>query len=390
MLTAVVTSDNHLGAYWARLRPDKLEARRRALRKNFARVVDYALESRANLFFHAGDWFDRPDPRNAERLFVAAQVQRLGDADIPVFAIAGNHDSPRSLGYDGGIAPHEELAALGAIHLFRSTTIGEATFEAAGTTVRIRGASSDWNLPAGACPLEEYSFPGRAAEIEIVLLHYGVEGWAQPLAREPRLSLWNLEKLQADAICVGHLHAKNQRRLPGGGVLLNPGATEHIHFGEEKLECGFWQLRLGPGETQPEYISLETQPMRTLDVELAGEEELSDLIESVEAVSDAGQLLRVRLGGRVLRTRWHELDLEKLQRFGSDRNFHFQVESDGLAIFDELDELPVGYGVSFDVREELKRTALLAEQSFEDGVEKEITRCAGRVVDEAFDNLTKA
>src|SRR5690349_18199122 len=106
MIKAVVTSDNHLGAYWARFRPEKLEARRRALQNNFARVVEYAIENCADLFLHAGDWFDRPDPRNAERLFVAKQVQRLRDAGIPIYAIAGNHDSPRSLGYDGGISPH--------------------------------------------------------------------------------------------------------------------------------------------------------------------------------------------------------------------------------------------------------------------------------------------
>jgi DNA repair exonuclease SbcCD nuclease subunit len=390
MISAVVTSDNHLGAYWARLRPDKLEARRRALQQNFARVVDYAIEHQADLFLHAGDLFDRPDPRNAERLFVAKQIQRLRGANIPVFIIAGNHDSPRSLGYDGGISPHEELAALGAVHLFRSTAIEEETLEIKGVKIRIRGASSDWSLPDGACPLDEYSFPPRVADVEIVLLHYGVEGWAQPFAREPQLSLLNLEKLGADVICVGHLHTPNERRLPGGGVLLNPGATEHIHFGEEKLECGFWSLEFDDGKTRAAYSALPTQPMRTLDLELSGDEEISDLLESIEAVSGEEQLLRVRLRGRVVRTRWHELDLEQLQQFGSEKNFHFQLEGENLVVFDELDELPVGYGVSFDVREELKRTAQLAEENFEDGIEKKLTRRAAQEIDVAYSALTKS
>ena len=33
------------------------------------------------------DLFDRPDPRNAERCFVARQVRKLQEAGIPVFAI---------------------------------------------------------------------------------------------------------------------------------------------------------------------------------------------------------------------------------------------------------------------------------------------------------------
>jgi hypothetical protein len=221
-------------------------------------------------------------------------------------------------------------------------------------------------------------------------LHYGVEGWAQPFAREPMLSLLNLEKLRADAICVGHLHTPNERRLPGGGVLLNPGSTEHIHFGEEKLRCGFWKLEFENGETTTEYVQLESQPMQTLEIELSGNEENTDLLTTIEAASNESQLLRVRLKGRVLRTRWHELDLEKLQLFGAERNFHFQFDSDNLVAFDELDELPVGYGVSFDVREELKRTAHAAEESFEEGAERQLTRRAAQEIDAVFHLLTNS
>src|SRR5690349_15524190 len=118
MITAVLTSDNHLGAYYARFRPDRLEVRRQMLQRGFEQVVDAAIGRRADLFLHAGDLFDRPDPRNAERYFVARQIRRLQEAAIPVFAIAGNHDSPRSYGYDGGTLPQAEMEALGGICLF--------------------------------------------------------------------------------------------------------------------------------------------------------------------------------------------------------------------------------------------------------------------------------
>jgi hypothetical protein len=178
--------------------------------------------------------------------------------------------------------------------------------------------------------------------------------------------------------------------MPGGGVLLNPGATEHIHFGEEKLECGFWKLEFDEGKTRAEYCALEAQPMRTLHIELQGDEDTSNLLEIVDAASQENQLLRARLGGRVLRARWHELDLERLGQFGSEHNFHFQIESENLVVYDELDELPVGYGVSFDAREELQRAANLAEESFEDETEKHITRRAAQEIDGAYQVLTKS
>src|SRR5205807_8748128 len=98
---------------------------------------------------------DRPDPRNAERYFAACQFKRLRDAGIPVFAIAGNHDSPRSFGYDGGILPQEEMHALEAVHLFKETdTWLPQTLLARGQRVAVWGLSSDFNRADGACPLE--------------------------------------------------------------------------------------------------------------------------------------------------------------------------------------------------------------------------------------------
>src|SRR4051794_14712026 len=233
MITAVLTSDNHLGAYYARFRPDRLEGRRRALQRGFKRVVDAALgvfsdpdlevsdpafkdrvaqvlNGRVDLFLHAGALFDRPDPRNAERLFVARQVRRLQEAGIPVFAIAGNHDSPRSLGYDGGTLPQEEMDALGAIRLFGGRERLEAdSLQVNGHRVCVWGMSSDFNRPNDVCPLEECgSGHARGGDLDLVLLHYGVEGWARTDVLEPCLSRQNLERLEADAVCVGHLHAR--------------------------------------------------------------------------------------------------------------------------------------------------------------------------------------
>jgi len=455
MISAIVTSDNHLGAYYARFRPDRLEARRQALRRNFERVVDAAIERRAQLFLHAGDLFDRPDPRNVERAFVARQVRRLVDAGITICAIAGNHDRPRSLGYDSAAMPHEEMEALGAIHLFRQTdALSSHELSINGRRVVVWGMSSDFNRPDGSCPLEGYDHR-RAGDIDIALLHYGVEQWAPPLAHEPCLSLQNLDRLQVDAICVGHLHASNQRRLPGGALLLNPGATEHINFGEEKLDCGFWALQMTPGHVDAEYVSLPTQPMRTLSLSTEdegrrtedgeegarleargaglstqdtgegarledGEEGarrgargagleprapyplpasrpaprasyplLKRWMTAIEAAGRPDQLLRVRLSGRLSPAEFRDLDLPALQNCGAAGNFHCQVETDGLALIDPLADLPIGYGVSFDVLDEIHSTTAAAMELFGDNpAEQEVCRQAGAELEAAYSRLT--
>ena len=399
MITAIVTSDNHLGAYYARFRPERLGQRRRQLQEGFRRVVDAALERRVDLFLHAGDLFDRPDPRNAERHFVASQFKRLQEAGIPVFAIAGNHDSPRSFGYDGGVLPQEEMHVLDAIHLFKSTdTFGVHTLTIGGQKVAVRGMSSDFNRPDNSCPLEGLEAQPRAGDIDLMLLHYSVEGWGPPFAQEPCLLLANLTKLETDAICVGHLHRRNETRLPQGSVLLNPGATEHINFGEESLPCGCWLLHCQPGQVQTEYVPLPTQPMRTLEMDVtdlppAAEDSNDPLMETLLAriveASLSEQLLRVRLTGRLPRTRFQGLDLSRLLTQGSAGNFHCQLETDHLTVFDPMSEMPIGFGVSFDAGEELQNIARAVAAQFADNeTENEICCLAARRLEAAYQRLT--
>lgn len=397
MIKAIVTSDNHLGTYYARLRPDRLETRRRALQRAFERVVDAAIQRRVDLFLHAGDLFDRPDPRNAERAFVARQVKRLCDAGIRIVAIAGNHDSPRSYGYDGGIVPHDEMDALGAIHLLRDTDkLAIHTEIIRGQRVVIRGMSSDFNRPPKQCPLADIEST-RNGDVDIVLMHYGVEGWAQPMALEPELSLENLDRLNADVICVGHLHARQHKRLPGGALLLNPGSTEHIHFGEEHLHCGYWELRLKPGHAEAEYVALPTQPMFTLQLDMdgiaamTGETVMDKLLTALDEVSAADQLLRVRLKGKLSREQFQSINLAALQACGEADNFHCQIDISQLTVFDALVDLPLGFGVGFDARTELMHMVNSICESFTDNqIEQEITAQAGDHIVQSFDRLRGA
>jgi predicted phosphodiesterase len=366
--------------------------------------VDCAVERRVDLFLHAGDLFDRPDPRNAERRFVASQVRRLLDAGVRVLAIAGNHDSPRSAGYDGGVSPHEELEALGAVRLLRrADSLQSELLTIRDITVRVRGASSDFNLPADACPLRDLLRPDecstRAADVEIVLLHYGVEGLSE-FDGEPHLSLQSLGRLGADAICVGHLHCRAEHRLKDGALLLNPGATEHIHFGEEALDCGFWFLRFEPGRADADYVRVPTQPMRTLSIDVgeaaapilpdaAGAGLTGELLRRIEQASRPGQLLRVRLAGQIERTRFHELDLGALMAAGAALNFHCRIDSDALAVYDRIADLHVEVGFSFDVRAELQSVAsALARDYGDNGLEREICVDAAREIAEVYDRMT--
>src|SRR5919202_4711884 len=116
-LRIVVTSDNHLGRYYDRLAPRALETRRAWLRRGWETAVASALDAGAHLFLQAGDLFDTPEPRNAERVAVAEALARLDAAGVGCYAIGGNHDTPRQRTDHGGASPQSAYAELGRLEL---------------------------------------------------------------------------------------------------------------------------------------------------------------------------------------------------------------------------------------------------------------------------------
>lgn len=349
MITAVVTSDNHLGAHYARLRLDYLEERRRYLQRAFARVVDAAIAGKVDLFLHTGNLFDRPDPRNADRVFAARQFARLREAGIPVFAVTGDRDTPRWIQGDGAIPPHEEFEALDALHLFRfADRFTSAAFALRETSICIRGLSAAVNRAGRGCPLRLLArSETRTAEIEIILLHGEIE--SAP-AGPDALRRAHLEMLQADVICVGHTRRPSKKRLKSGALLVVPGATEHIQPADAGHRCGYQVLRLTPGQpATAEFVPLSVQPIRTLaiDIEsLEGEPNLQRALEAhLQAAARPDCLLFLQLRGRISRDRFRTLDLSALNTFGHENGVSFTLSVDELDVLPSVTQVTAETGV---------------------------------------------
>jgi len=66
---------------------------RAATRRSFIRLVDMAIDDEVNFVVIAGDLYDGDWKAADTGIFLNRQLKRLVDADIPVFAITGNHDA---------------------------------------------------------------------------------------------------------------------------------------------------------------------------------------------------------------------------------------------------------------------------------------------------------
>ncbi|HZK67207.1 MAG TPA: metallophosphoesterase, partial [Chloroflexota bacterium] len=221
--------------------PHRLEERRAWLRRGFSGAVDHAMETGAQLFLIAGDLFDSPEPRNAEREFVAEALARLRSAGVRCLAISGNHDTPRSRGSQPPATPLGSYAPLGGMRLLRGRgEIDTELLEIADVRVAVGGMTPDPTLPPGSDPLDGVTWDPQA-DLAILLLHGGLEGHIYPGASEAILRRATVEALGADCLLVGHVHKHAAFRW-GERTVVVPGATERMTFGDLGSQPGFVEM----------------------------------------------------------------------------------------------------------------------------------------------------
>ncbi len=381
----VVTADNHLGRHYDRMFPQRLEERRAWLRRGFAAAVDYALERRAHLFLQVGDLFDSPEPRNAERQFVAGELARLREAGVRCLGIGGNHDTPRARNGQVPATAQGSFARLGGLRLLgdpstraedwglrteRSNLSPQSSvlspgdvdtelFDIEGIRVAVGGITPDPTAPAGSDPLEGLEWRPEA-DIALLLLHGSLEGHVYPGAPEPIVRRQTVEGLKGiDYLLVGHVHRFAAFQW-GGKTVLVPGATERMTFAEMETLPGFVYMEAEPGRMVTlQHLPVKFQPREQLVVSTS-ELEAGDPAEVVKArmetVCRREAMVRVSLEGPITRQRYHDLRLREVAEYGAARSFFLDLDTTGLFVEDERQ--PSGArGGRLSQREELIRFA---------------------------------
>ena len=370
----VATADNHLNRFYDRMQPQKLSRRRKYLRDGFKSAVDYAIEWSAHLFLIAGDLFDQPDPRNIDRVFVAECLGRLKAARVKVCAVSGNHDTPRQSTDQGGYTPQEIYHQLDALTFFDSNCeIISEYIEIEGVRVAIGGLSPDPNWPAGSDPLAGLNWTHNG-DLGILLLHGQVEGYSLPDTPSPIFTINSLEALnQANLIIVGDIHRPATKRL-GKRLLVIPGATERMTFGENPDVPGFVTVELDTiGQITSQRIQLSGQPRAELRIrvaDLSQTDSLADLVSRVEAVATPDTMVKLFLEGFITRDQYHGLQLRKVLETVNPKVFHFTLDTSGLMLADERHEI-AGRGIRLSQEEELQSIASEFMTEFPDSLEEQ-------------------
>jgi len=370
MIRIICTADNHLGRYYGKMNARQLAERRARLRDAFAQVVDCAISKRAHFFFHCGDLFDRESPPPAELTFVAQQFQKLRDAGIRIYAISGNHDMPTA---SDGATPVRIYDALRAARVFTKRT--EIEFDVVnieGTRVAIGGIAPDPRLDARADPLDGVTYVPPQADVTLLLLHCGFEGNVPPDFSGAILPKARVAALQGiDYYFLGDIHHTHKAVIERAVVII-PGATERMTFGEIGEQAGFYYAELeGSAARKLEHQKIESQPMRRETIrttDLPDDAPTEFIFARLREWADAEQMLQLRLEGPVTRDAYHRLKFFDIWRLGNELNFYFDLDRARITVKSEDTNDVAGGGVSISIREEIARVAneLAAQRAGDD------------------------
>jgi exonuclease SbcD len=97
-MRAVICGDAHIGAIFGLGRPDGNGGNTRIndYVKSLNHIVDYTIESKADIFIQTGDIFEHRDPDVRHMAIVDSALKKLSNAGVSTFIIMGNHDYSRN------------------------------------------------------------------------------------------------------------------------------------------------------------------------------------------------------------------------------------------------------------------------------------------------------
>ncbi|MDR2873133.1 MAG: DNA repair exonuclease [Methanobrevibacter sp.] len=246
-------ADNHLGYSQYGLYPreeDVFEA--------FKENIDKIIEERVDFVIHSGDLFEMAKPSPHVLLVFQEALLKLKNANIDVFAIAGNHDivmrrntiSPQYLSKNLGL---KLIDSKNPYYIYKDIFIGGITYHS--KPYKDDLINSLKNLSKQA---ENY-------ERRILLLHQGIDKF---LPWQYELELDEIPK-NFNYYACGHVHNRIMADF-GDGKLAYPGSTEILKKNEvidyKKNGKGFYLVDISGNI--PEIEAIDVKPKREFIVKI--------------------------------------------------------------------------------------------------------------------------
>ncbi len=275
-------SDTHLG-YQAFdvVNEQGVNAREQDVYEAFQYTVERILALKPDAVIHSGDFFHRPSPSNRALTFALEQLRRICDAGIPIYAIAGNHETPKTV-YTSPIL--RALRSLPGVHPF----FGEQWENAELDGLVIHGLPHINDTRIMLQELERLApTPGK---FNILLLHtslgkrFLMEEYGEQIF--PPEFVAKLAGFQY--LALGHWH--NCQKIDLHPNAWYSGSVERLSDTEIGAEKGFLLLDISAdGECRVTFEPIPTRPWLKLEIQKCQDKTVADINAEIEQFRDANQ-----------------------------------------------------------------------------------------------------
>lgn len=375
VVTVVLTANNHLG--YDAFGLHKREEWQRRLRDAFQQATNFAIAQRADLFIQAGDLFDTTAPDERDRSFVAARLAQLKQAGVRAIALGGVHDTP-SDAQDGNSTPALQIsyAQLGALQYLQLIHKGETaeTEELEPLLLDIHG------ILVGVCglgiladqegdPLAHLRVRSEieCAAIPMLVLHAPIEGLTNGASRLDTRAQVSRNSIEQQTtfryILAGYQHTYSHMHIGQTDVIVAGAtlSTRNVTTPGNDQAPGFVFMGLASdGVRWCNHVSVDALQLQQLVIstkELWSDSATSSpterILEQLEPLCGPEAILQMRLEGELTRMQYHQLDLNKIRRYGEGHCFALFIDDSGLSLLVEQDAVLAETGERLSPREEL-------------------------------------
>ena len=236
---------------------------RGATRKALGNLVSLAIDEDIDFVILAGDLFDGDWTDFNTGLFFVQQMARLGQRNIPVYAVRGNHDAESKI--------TRKLPWPQNVHFFsprkpESITLDDLDVVIHGQSFATQKVIDDLALGYPA------AVPGK---INIGVLHTSLDGREGHATYAPT-SLSVLKSRSYDYWALGHVHKREV--VNTGPLVVFPGNTQGRHI-KETGSKGCELVTLEGGILRTEHRSLDVLRWHSIEVDVEGATDLDIVLE---------------------------------------------------------------------------------------------------------------
>lgn len=264
-------SDTHLG-----YRQYGLIDREKDFYNGFERIIDKIIDMDLDFVIHSGDLFENSRPSTDALIVVQKEINKLTDAGIPFYAIAGNHDlsrrvnpiPPQVLFRDNGI---KLISPIKPYFKQDDYFIGGVPYMPQNRNLAFKEK------------LETLSKKAKGSTNKILVLHQGIDKYIP----QYELEIGDIPT-NFNYYAMGHLHNYINDSY-GEGRLVYPGSTEIWKSNElndyKNNGKGFVLVEMDEGNVKTERVSVDL-PRQFINIRVDYKKLYSEMPNFIKEISE--------------------------------------------------------------------------------------------------------